>query len=564
MRAIQLKDIHRMRNVIGEDKINPKRYKKFFEYLDDAGRIGINPQINLGPYDGITNAWKNEPAIVIGSGPSLKGFDFERIKNIHSIGINHVIEDFDGFEWFIFLDRRFLNKTTYDMTKYTGKVICQNNCPPIEGLDTVFFKTIKHNNEIDLDIKNGLYKGSLTSLVAVHLALISGASPIFLIGCDCGGGTFDNYHYKKNYTGATKTKEKWVKYNNTAAMFNKFKPWADRIINLSSISNIKTFKKDDIENYQILRKKQKKIQIQTNKTICHMISMENMSQMGDISRYVYEKGIANHIFCNINTAPPMADIYFLECFIRDNQKYVNFQRPHKKAKIISLVHSSSSCMPSKNSDKIITITQAWNNIMKTRNIESIVIPAGIDISLYNHAVDYDKQTFGRITRYSSGKIHPEWNNVVKNILDKNDKAKCIMYTRKDKRLLQHERMIIDDSIKINELEKKAKKLSELTIFADMHNTFVETFSLCLLEAMATGLCCIMLSKNPQPAMREVLGNAGIWCNTPLQFEQMIEKMLKNPKAKKEWGKKAKKRAKLYSIERMIERYNNIFLSVLKN
>jgi glycosyltransferase involved in cell wall biosynthesis len=554
MPVLNLQDIHRIKKL---------RIERFWQYLDDAGRVDFSFKKNLGPFKGIKDCWKNEPCIVVGAGPSLKGFDFSRLKNIHSIGINHVIEDYSDFDWFLFLDQRFLKKTTYDLKKYKGKIFCQNTCFVHPGTDTVKFKTIKHRKEIDLDIAKGLYNGCLSGLAALHLALISGANPIYLIGIDCGGGVYYDFHYKKDYTGATRSQERWQKYRGTANYFKKFSKWKNRVINLSDISNIKIFKKKNISEVLVLNPKKGKIEVNKKPTICHVISMNNMSEMGDISRQIYEKSWGNHVFSHIEKELPKADIYFLECFINKSQKFKEFKSKYKNSKIISLIHSSSSCVPSKNSHKVIVLTKVWQELMKKRGINSEVINAAINMENYIHEIDYSKKIFGRITRYSPGKVHPEWNNIARKVLEKYEDAKCIMYTKKTKKILQHKRMIIDDSISIAEHAKKAKKLSELTIFADMHNTFIETFSLCLLEAMATGLCIILHSKNPQPAMIEILGNSGIVCNTPKQFEEKLIKLLPDTDCKKEWGLKAKKRAKEFTIDKMIEKYNKVFKEVLK-
>jgi glycosyltransferase involved in cell wall biosynthesis len=79
--------------------------------------------------------------------------------------------------------------------------------------------------------------------------------------------------------------------------------------------------------------------------------------------------------------------------------------------------------------------------------------------------------------------------------------------------------------------------------------------------MAAGLCIILYSKAPQPSMTEVIGNAGIICKTQQGFENKIIEMLENPDKKKEWGLKAKTRAKEYTIEKMIAKYNKLFKEI---
>lgn len=565
MPEITMSDIQTIRRKQG--RIDARRYKNFWDYIDDAGRIDLNPKIRLGPFDGITNKWKNKPCLVVGAGPSLKNFDWSRLNNIRSIGINHVIEDYDKFNWFLFLDNRFLKKTTYDIKNYKGIVFCQNNCNPPAGINTVFFKTIKHRGNFDLNINKGLFNGCLSALAALHLALISGADPIYLMGIDCGGtNDLKNYHYKDDYTGAIvyqNNKEKLKKYKGTANYFNKFEKWKKRIINLSPVSEIKTFRKKKIDDIAIL-KTNKKIQINRLPTICHIIKMSNMEKMGDISRHVFNKGYGNHVFCNINNNNmPKADIYLLECFINDSKKFINFKAPYSNSKIISLIHSSSSCMPAKISNKIIVLTAKWKKILKKRGYDSVVINGAIDVNKYKYEIDYSNKVFGRITRYSLGKVHPKWNEVCKNVLDKEKKSKCIFFTGKTNKLLKHPRFIIDDSIKINEHEKKAKKLSQLSMLTDMHNTFIEIFPMATLEAMASGLALVMYSKANQLSTKEMTGDSAIWCNSIFEFQNKIVELLNDVEQKKEYGFKAKERARQYSIEKMIKQYDDVFKEVLK-
>ena len=82
---------------------------------------------NRGQFDGIMNSWKDEPCFVVGTSRAIEGFDFNLLNGLHTIGINHLIEDWDLMEWFIFLDQRFLNKTTYDITNFKGKIFAASS-----------------------------------------------------------------------------------------------------------------------------------------------------------------------------------------------------------------------------------------------------------------------------------------------------------------------------------------------------------------------------------------------------------------------------------------------------
>jgi glycosyltransferase involved in cell wall biosynthesis len=428
----------------------------------------------------------------------------------------------------------------------------------IKNVNNVRFKPKNTKNEISLNIEDGLFNASSSGLCALNLALITGANPIYIVGID-GTGTANNHHYKESYTGETKTDKMVDKYAGNIGYYKYFEKYKDRIKNLSKESLISIFEKVELPpKEKLIYSKEKK-----SFTVCHVMTFNEMEKMGDISRQIFDQTDGKHIYCNINQTPPKADIYLLECFINGWNKYKAFRKP-EGSKVVSLIHSSGQCQPADCSDKTITITNSWKEIIRRKfGKDSDVIYAGIDSSLYNKEIDYTSKGFGRITRYSQGKIHPQWNNVAKNILDYDKDSYCVMITSKESSQLKHERYIIDDSVKINEHEKKVERLAGLSIYADMHNTFVETFSLGLLEAMATGLCIVLYSASPQPAMVEVLGNTGIICKSVSEFEGTIKELLNDTHRKSEYGKLAKERAKMFSIDSMVNKYNRVFNELIR-
>jgi glycosyltransferase involved in cell wall biosynthesis len=296
--------------------------------------------------------------------------------------------------------------------------------------------------------------------------------------------------------------------------------------------------------------------------ICHVSTLQNPNQMNDNSRHIYYKSYGRHIFCNINDEPPKADIYFLECFIKDARKFKYFIKPYSDSKIISFIHSSRHCGPSIYSDKIVVLTNTWKDKMLKKGFDSIVINNAIDINLYKYDIDYNNKVFGRITRYSDQKVHKDFNDIALNTLNTVKNSKCIIFCDNYENKPKHSRFIVDDSIKIDESEKKAKKLSQLSLCADMHNIFVEVFPMGLLESMASGHCCLMYSKVYQKSTKEILGDAGVWCKTTKEFRKKLIELLKDSEQKKEYGLRAKARAKRYTIEKMIEKYDKLFREVL--
>ena len=164
--------------------ISTRNINKTWETYMNNGWID-GTKYTLGPFDGIKNKWKNKACFIIGSGPDLSifinqiGWNF--LDGKHTIGINHTIESYDRFEWFIFLDRRFLKKTTYDLPQFKGKIFAQNNT----GISAKFKNVIRYrctNSNPTNDIRKGLFSNRFSGLAALNLAIIAGANPIFLIG----------------------------------------------------------------------------------------------------------------------------------------------------------------------------------------------------------------------------------------------------------------------------------------------------------------------------------------------------------------------------------------------
>jgi hypothetical protein len=393
-------------------------------------------------------------------------------------------------------------------------------------------------------------------MCALHLALITGANPIYMLGMDTLKEDAENgkkeeikHHYKENYPFERTSKEYLMKYIRTEKGFLKFSKWKDRIINVCIDGTMPLFKRISKDQLKEEINKIKKVEIKQEPIICHVTNFENIDKMNEVSRHIFNLTEGKHIRCHIdNKVIPEADIYLLECILRDKAKFQEWKNP--KGKLISLIHSGNVC--SKYSDRIVTLTESQK--------KDIVIPVGIDMNYYKYDIDYNNKVYGRITPYSVGKVHLEFSNIVKRVNNKIG-SKCLMICNNIGNRKSPDIEYIED-IQRFENEKKAKALSQMSIFADMHHTYKETFSIGLLEAMASGLAIILYSTIDQQAMWEVLGNTGIICKSIQEFEDKLIWLLENPEEKKKLGLKAKERAKLYSIENMVNKWNNLFKELL--
>ena len=207
-------------------------------------------------YIGVNNVWENETCFLIGCGKSIEpifnqvGLDWLHGK--HSIGMNHIIEDYNKFEWFCFLDQAFLEKTSYDIKKYKGKIFARNTTKlKHEGNINIFHTTSRKPTS---RIEDGLYHPHLTGLIALSLAIISGANTIYLLGYGNGiDFSQENYHYKPNYTGEERSGSVFTKMTNAAALYYKsYESFKDRIIHVTDGTDIPVFNKIDTNTFMTM------------------------------------------------------------------------------------------------------------------------------------------------------------------------------------------------------------------------------------------------------------------------------------------------------------------------
>lgn len=247
---VRPKDVRRIQRW---DKFNLNNAKQVWNNFEEIGFFALNMQKRNGPWDEVRNEWKGRPAFVVGSSISARGFDLTKLNGCHSIGVNHMIEHYDKFSFFLFQDQRFLRITPYDLKKYKGRIFCHNSTPilPMDYDKITFFKTQynRGGNGISLDPAKGLYPRCLTGAAALHLALIAGANPIYIIGLDTPK-QFDmtqGHHYSKNYTGEHNTDKSLKGTLGKYHLFKEFYKWKDRIVNVCIDGYIDIFKKISFE-----------------------------------------------------------------------------------------------------------------------------------------------------------------------------------------------------------------------------------------------------------------------------------------------------------------------------
>jgi hypothetical protein len=257
--VLRLKDLHKIKRWEGFE-IN-----KHWEKIENIGLFMKNMNIRQGPFEGVKNAWKNQTCYVIGGSIAGRGLDLTLLDGKHTICVNHMIEYYDKCEWFIFQDQRFLKKTKYNLADYEGKIFAHNSAPIFyeDVNDLVLFKSLRRT-PVSLEIEKGLYQRALTGLCAVHLALISGANKIYLIGMDTPKSITEDVieetglHYEKDYTGETRLQQCYENVINKLQLFREFYPWKDRIINVCENGYMDWFKEITLNelNVELTREKE--------------------------------------------------------------------------------------------------------------------------------------------------------------------------------------------------------------------------------------------------------------------------------------------------------------------
>lgn len=526
----------------------------------NVGIMDGGPDRVLGPYGNIHGVWKDQPCYIIGGGKSLNliinnaGWEFFDGK--HTIGINHTIEDYDRFEWFFFLDKRFLDKTSYDLKNFKGRIFARNTTGLYSDQNTTIFKTT--NSRVSTKIEDGLYSGNLSGLAALNLAILTGANPIYL----CGFGmmpedTAQSYHYKPNYTAEDKSAARLVKFTRVQKYYSNFATWKKIIKNIgATLPPFETVSFSSVLESQG-EKSKPAVEVLGREPIIAHISFSNQAEKhGDITRHIINRCYGRHSIHRYDSIPK-ADLYIIENFISTRESLKTF--PHKK-RAINLVHTTN-CWDAGPFLSTIALTNTWQARLREHGIESKVIKGGIDLSEYKDSPDYTKSIFGRITRWSPGKIPPWWSDFVREMLAKNPKSSCLMYVDFVNKRPAHpamDRLTYDQSVKIHEY--KGQYLKNMSVYVHANGSFRETMSHAVIEAMATGLPIVYLREGG--VIAEVVGNAGVGCRNQSELQRELHAILNNQGLREQLGKRSLEQAKNYNVDVMIKNWDQEIKSCL--
>lgn len=163
-----------------------------------------NKKINFGQVEGDLS---DKPVFIVGGGPSLDGFDFNLLKDYHTIGCNKsaIVANTDIL---LTVDIQYACRAREEIQKFQGyKVIALRKSYDHEQIDGVTYVLRSRLDFLSTDPKE--LRGLCTGYGAINLAYLLGAKEINLLGFDGSKGHFHGGYYWNKYAYDMDRFEAW-------------------------------------------------------------------------------------------------------------------------------------------------------------------------------------------------------------------------------------------------------------------------------------------------------------------------------------------------------------------
>lgn len=190
---------------------------------------------------------RDKDVFILGSGTSLRNFDFTKLHDKYVIAVNHSIEHYNA-QALIFGDKVFVTKTKFDFMKYHGNIFCSEKClgtNPIQDIHKENKRRLyvfkDRRDEPSTSFKAGLFHPTSSGALAINLALVAGARMIYLLGFDFYYNKGIHFYPDYEHHGRMPEERMMVKLKRFA-WFEKY----TNIINLNLKSNLNVFTKKSI------------------------------------------------------------------------------------------------------------------------------------------------------------------------------------------------------------------------------------------------------------------------------------------------------------------------------
>lgn len=206
------------------------------------------------------NAWRGHRCFIIGGGPSLKGFNFKRLKGEKIIAVNR------AYEQVPFADIMFSMDSRYFQWIAIGQMACKEDGQKahekyyaFEGMkvwvdthnfcykDIYCVKGIEAEG-VSFSLQQGIYHGNNSGYAAINLAVCLGANPIYLLGFDMNHTENGETHWHDGYPAKQdlETVQRFIPHFNYLA--KALKDTKFKVINLNNNSALSCFQKKKIKD----------------------------------------------------------------------------------------------------------------------------------------------------------------------------------------------------------------------------------------------------------------------------------------------------------------------------
>ena len=172
-----------------------KKKSSFSDDLDHPTRSLKYPEYISGMFEG-------EEVHVVGSGPSLVGFDYGRLKGKKVIAINNAYK-LVPHEFGVFTDKGFARRESPEVIKETTCVTRFDNEFPNHIVFEFADGRDGRADRFQLDPAKGVWHRSSSGSIGICAALQGGASNVYIYGFDCRFFSFDEVLAAAKLNGIT-------------------------------------------------------------------------------------------------------------------------------------------------------------------------------------------------------------------------------------------------------------------------------------------------------------------------------------------------------------------------
>ncbi|MGE0722812.1 MAG: hypothetical protein AB7O45_00480 [Alphaproteobacteria bacterium] len=147
----------------------------------------------------VPRLWSGETVFVIGGGPSLRGFDFDRLRDRNSIAVNAALIDAPDASVSLTSAHAFFERHRAAFDAFGGIALTMSKAAQVAAPDRLRLIEAIETQRDGFNVRPGaVRRGLTTGHTAAALAIALGASRVVLLGVDGRAGTGGS-HYHGHY-----------------------------------------------------------------------------------------------------------------------------------------------------------------------------------------------------------------------------------------------------------------------------------------------------------------------------------------------------------------------------